>query len=596
MTANIPHSEEESGSQLRCPTSGVLLGAFVKAFGLDDPLVGGEKASKHLGSQPSLGRRAREYFRGAWVADEKRLELCGHVVDAVLASGLLHGLKLPPSGQDAAPPIDAFLTTQLSRWLGEWDSIYYQGASGWPHPPQNLGGFVLGRQLAIDLALRVSALIQLMGGCPPESILPLAGTERPGRSLFQSLGQEAGTNHTRESLAGALGVEKSTVDKWMDENRVPREANIQRLAELFATNERPQPHLLRWLRMQFGLIGLRNELEAAIGAHWSRELFCALACFIQWTLALHAQSKLERHVFLLGQVSVLQLGGRDPSSHWVLNSWLKVEKDRFWFDDILVAQQQGPKFRIQECFEVIGDWPAATQGWDADPNNAGLPVDERRRQQVGNALIFMSPRAFSEVFDVSAMPRGDPAERAEWRAYVAKAHMARGQYSEAVGLWKEVIAAFPQNAEYRCLYGICLWHARPDPKMDEALSELRRASELRPDWDNPIAEIARLYLYRGWTDFALQHLEDAPKELMSSSHDCTFTLAAVLVRLKRFADAFPIAQRATVLDPTHADAWDLAAECAFRLGDKVEGGRLAREALRLGQRRSFDLFVRHIGD
>ena len=104
-----------------------------------------------------------------------------------------------------------------------------------------------------------------------------------------------------------------------------------------------------------------------------------------------------------------------------------------------------------------------------------------------------------------------------------------------------------------------------------------------------------MYLERGWTEHAIQHFEDAPRKLVESSQDCSFTLGIAFVRCKRFSDAKVAADRACQMDPTHADAWDMAAECAFQLGEKVEGGRCAREALRLGQRCSYDRWVRPIG-
>src|SRR5262249_15054151 len=152
----------------------------------------------------------------------------------------------------------------------------------------------------------------------------------------------------------------------------------------------------------------------------------------------------------------------------------------------------------------------------------------------------------------------------------------------------------PDNADHRCHYGICLWRARPECDFDEALNQLRRACELRQGWDYPLAEIGRVYLNRGWADHAIQHFEQVPKEVIETSQDCSFTLGIALIRVERFGEAKIAADRACRMDPTHADAWDMAAECAFQLGDKVEGGRCAREALRLGLRRSYDRWVRPI--
>ena len=99
-----------------------------------------------------------------------------------------------------------------------------------------------------------------------------------------------------------------------------------------------------------------------------------------------------------------------------------------------------------------------------------------------------------------------------------------------------------------------------------------------------MAEIAKVYLHRGWPENAVQYLESAPAALVQGSVDCLYALALSLYRLKRFDAAGRVARQALELEKTCALAAHIAAECAFALGDKVEGGRLAREALRLGDR------------
>lgn len=398
-------------------------------------------------------------------------------------------------------------------------------------------------------------------------------------------------------LARELDIEKSTVDDWMDKNTVPLDANIKGLARVFATESRPASTLQRWLRVQFGLIGLRNRLSGAIGEEWTRGLFTALACYIRWTLAFHAQAKVDRNDFLLGQMRTLEFGVREETCFWVLNAWLKMEKNPYWIDDILVAQQQqGAAARIQECFEIIGDWPRLMQAWDDDPQISALSVENRRRLQIHSAMVRMSSRMFPGGLDPATMSMDNLGNEGDQAANMAKIHLGRHEYGEALSFWVKAIAAEPENAEYLCCYGMSLWRAQPHPQIDEALDQLRRACELRPEWDYPVAEIARVHLERGWPERALQHLEGASVELIESSQDCTYVLALTLAQLDRFEDARPHARRACDLDTTHADAWDLAAECAFHMGDKVECGRCAREALRLGQGRSYDRWVRRMGE
>lgn len=580
----MAESHHNECPRLECPTSGVLLGAFVKAFSLDDPQVGGQHAAKHLGSEPSLGRGAREQFRGGWV------DICAKVVEAAIHSGLLEGLRLPPQPNGKPMANEPFLSGLLAHWLDEWDRVYVQGSSGWPHPPLQLGGFVLGRQLVIDLALRVAALLQLMDMRVPAAVIPFAGDERPGRSLIDSLMDRTGRTFTREALADEVGVEKSTVDDWIDKNTVPRQTTIRRLADVFGAGKHDIRALLRYLRVQFGLIALRNRLAESLGARWTRELFAAWACFVQWTLAMHAESKLPRAHFLIGQMDSLVLGARAELNYWVLNTWLKTEEDRGWIDDIDAAQKRGAAHRLQQCFESIGDWPEMTKRWSAIPENAALPEDARIEKQELAPLIWMSPIGFSENFEAAS--KSSNIRESERLSGPAHIHMGRGEFAEAIPLFRKAIDAEPANADHHCHLGICLWRARPEPQVDQALDELRMACSLRPDWDYPVAEIARVYLHRGWTEHALQHLEQQTEGLVLASQDCSYTMALCLLRLKRWTEARKFAIRARELDPSHADAWSIEAECAFELGDKPAGGKAAREALRLGQAESYNRWVR----
>lgn len=596
MTSGPLLPNDQGLPPFRCPTSGVLLGVLVKSFHLGLPEVGGERAAKHLGSDPSRGRRARDYFAGKWVADEKRQEICRWVVVAARHSGLLDGLTLPPGEEPPRP--DALvvgLASFLDEWLALWDAVYVQGSSGWPHPPQHLSGYVLGRQAVIDLALRTSALILLRGGCPPEAVQPAAATEHPGRSLIEGLVAESKCHFTREQLAREIGVEKSTVDGWIDRDSIPRAENIARLAEIFATELRPHTALHRWLRLQWGLIGIRGRLDKAVGSFWAIDLCTAMASFIQWTLGMLEVSKLGRDEFVLSQWYTLRRGLYDRKNYWILNGWLKIEDNELWTEEILVAQQHGTAARLQACFEVIGDWPRYTRQWNDDEARQSIPAEDRELRVIIAALRWMAPRTFQNKLYTT--PRDLPPQaELEWLVHRAKDHMSQAEHHLALPLWTQVITADPDNADHRCHYGVSLWNARPQPDFDEAVRQLERACELRPDWDYPVAEIARVYLHRGWTDSAIQHLERAPPELIEGSQDCSFTLALALCRAGNFERARVAAQRACKLDPGHAAAWDLAAECAFQLGDKTDGGRCAREALRLGVSRSFDLWIRRLGN
>ncbi|MBX3316701.1 MAG: tetratricopeptide repeat protein [Phycisphaeraceae bacterium] len=575
-----------------CPKSGVLLGVFVKAFDLGNPDVGGERAAKHIGSDPSLGRAAREYFRGEWVAEPRQRDICRWVVDAAFDAGLLSKFALPMDASGRAPDAKEFLADVLHHVLSEWDAIYLQGSMGWPDPHPSLAAYVLGRQLVIELALRVTALLQLTGGCDWPRFVIHVTDEKPGKAIISSMMQRASRHVTREELARSIGVEKSTVDDWMDMMTVPRDANMRALAKHFARSADDERELLGWLRLQWSLISIRVSLAPHLELAHLIDLFSAFMCLVQLSLDMQSRLPLPREALLVTQVLTLRMSTRLDASKALFGYWLNHQSSPLWIDDIVVAGEKGPAARIQECFEVIGDRSAAQALWNHEMGNvAGLSTD-RESLHVQGLLIAMSPRALwsaSPSFPEPSLLRNCTPDVLAW---IGKGLMDRGEYSKAIGVWRRAVELEPDCAETRLHLGIALWQAKNDPRLDEAIEQLSHACRLRPDWAYPVAEIAKVYLHRGWPENAVQYLESAPAALVQGSVDCLYALALSLYRLKRFDAAGRVARQALELEKTCALAAHIAAECAFALGDKVEGGRLAREALRLGDRRSYDRWLR----
>lgn len=595
-------------SRFECPTSGVLLGALVKAFQLDDERVSGP-AAKHLGSEPSLGRTARRYFEGTTVPNETRRQICAWVGQAVHYQGLLEGVSLPKDGPRPVPPLDQFVSGLLYEWLTHWDHLYVRAAAGWPHLPRALSGYVIGRQVVIDLVLRTAAVLHIAGHGQPEVVTLCAPAAQPGKALINHLMEHSGRRFTRDALARELFVERSTVDEWIDESSIPKDPNLRRLAEVFARDGSQQTRLLRWLRVQYGVIRLGRRLREAVGDYWAGELLYVFAQLLDWTLEFHSQSKLPKDQFQLFQAITLRHGAAMESNYWVLNGLRKLvalddQHVKFWGDDLISAQQCEVQARLEACFSIIGDWPKSLARWESTPEWAHLSDEDRRLAHTSAALVFMSPTLHDSAQPTDndrardgALPPGKlPTADVQWMAQSAWNLMRSGQHAAALPLLDRLVRDNPADADLQCYYGEALWRAVPDRRFDDAIERLKEAARLRPDWDYPLAEIARVYLHRGWTEHALQVLESAPAGMMDKSPDGSFLLGLALSRLGRMGDALLACERSMALDERHAEAWDLAAECAFRLGDKVRGRRYAKQAAHLGQFVSYQKWLAELAD
>lgn len=580
-----------------CPTSGILLGALVDAFQLGDPDVGGPAAAR-IGSDATKARNARRYFDGEETPHETRQEYCRIVARAAIHAGLLDGIA---QFGGTAGRGDEALADMLFHWLCLWDHRYRRAAAGWPHPPRSLSGYLIGRHVVIDLALRAAALMHLAGFSNPEVVTLCAPAEQPGRSVLEVLMEESGRRLTREALANEVGVDITTVGGWIDHTAVPREENLRALARTFATPTCAERRLLRWLRIQYAAIRIVLGLRRAVGDLWARELLFAFGAFVDWLLTFHTVFPGSRAAFMTIQRDILLQGVDHPTSP----AALAALRDRLpiyeclppgWVDELTAAEHGAEEQRLEACFSVVGDWPLQLRNWNAGASMAGLSDDDRRLSHAASGLTFISPIQLGDLR--RRIEREHPAGSEVVREAIsgeAWMLMQMGRYDEAAPLWARVVASREASAVDHCYYGQCLWRWPAARRYDDAILHLREARRMQPEWDFPLAELGRLYLERGWPGHAASEFEGAPAEMLDTHSDCAFVYGLALSRVGRYKEALAACMRATTADKAHGEAWDLAAECAFRLGDRVAGRAHARRARHLGCWRSHTTWVAKLG-
>ena len=100
-----------------CPKSGQLLDTLVRAFRLDDPVVGGIDPAKAL---DRTQRTVKDYFAGKWVGLEQRAVICRAVASALLNSGVVEAIDVPRVGDAPPPEIDDVLAAALVDLLALW--------------------------------------------------------------------------------------------------------------------------------------------------------------------------------------------------------------------------------------------------------------------------------------------------------------------------------------------------------------------------------------------------------------------------------------------------------------------------------------------
>ncbi len=572
-----------------CPKSGQLLGAVVAAFRLDDPAVGGLVAARNLdrSTRPTKG-----FFAGDWVGDDQRRQVCGWVADALVNSGLLGGLRFAKTEAGVEPPAAPILAETIHAWLRWWDAEFHVAADRWPGADRVMASVVLARPVVVDLALRWTSALVLSGSASPTESPRWSEPGGPARILRAAI-DEHYPDHTLDECADAFGVNRRTVDRWLSptEEEVPQETSIVGIAAALSRGSGASVGDIRArLRREYGMFVLARDLAGTTGWRWATELGVGLVHFVRLTIEDFRREEATRLYWENLSLSVMN-GSRLPLNADVLDEWLRRDLAAFWVDDVRAAREQRLSERLTQCLRVVGRW--GVDGPPPLPEEFGRTPAETRAVLESLAIVAMSDRSATPELLARAeqqghvflrMPAQDDATRIANRWAQAEACIAKGDFEGALVHLARIVALAPTDSTYRFFYGATLWQAR---QFERAADELRESVRLKPDWDRPFVEIAIVWLNRGMPDQALFHLQSESARFRGTSDHFNHVEGVSLRLLGRLDEALVAFELATSLNPQHALAFDLAADCAFRLFDKKKGQRYAKAALDLGRDESY---------
>ena len=162
-----------------------------------------------------------------------------------------------------------------------------------------------------------------------------------------------------------------------------------------------------------------------------------------------------------------------------------------------------------------------------------------------------TPRARLWLAEISRVLRDDKAEEAQYRA---------------------IVAADPENFEWHLHLATFLLKAT---RVDEALKEYARSSELRPDRPGPLIGLAECQERLGQVSEARQTLERAlrlPLEESSRGHALK-TLGQILLAEREKNASIKVLREATEILPNDHSAWYALGQALSSTGDKEEATR-----------------------
>ena len=151
-----------------------------------------------------------------------------------------------------------------------------------------------------------------------------------------------------------------------------------------------------------------------------------------------------------------------------------------------------------------------------------------------------------------------------------------------IDLRRSLVKSFPQNPLAHTHLGSFLGMVGKNfgkkNLVDEGILECKIAAGLQPNWDNPAVEVGIILVNISEGAAALRELEQAESNFPEPTPHLRFVKGYVLMTLEQHSEALACLEAVIEERPDFAPAYDQAAHCAFKSGDRIKGLRYAKEA------------------
>ena len=554
----------------KAPTSGSVLGAVVKELRL-------QKASL-------MTKTAQRYFSGRRVKDDSKLEIIESLGEVLVDQDIFPSL---PFLEREGLSLGKVLGFAIAWYAEQWDRLvgYMRSMSAAVDRP-DLAATAYLRLVTIDLALRASAALWLAEIPTPNEVTPVWAEHRGGAKYLRQLLDQCGASApTRDQLSERLEVSCNTVDSWLDAGARPSPGNIDRIAEELAPNiDGVDTETLKCqLHRHYALSGLLDLLSVHIGRDAVVDLVAALIRFTGRNLdGLRTFSKLPPEDAAKVQFFILLFGTRFVSSEHLLRALWRREGDAVWRTDLLAASKPW-HLRLTHVTQHLGGLDQVVQ---LVHDEFGIP------EEVAESLL---DRVLRDVqADPTRLNIADPSElegttvvRIKGDAkYSARNRMiqyaqakSEGDLDTAILHIKRAVELQPENAEYHFHLGATLGTAG---EFTEGIQECWIAAQFDLSWELPKVEVGIILLNAGRNDEARNYLESIARNQSDLSAHLAFNLGVARFRCGEDKEALDALSRVVEIQPDHALALDVAAHCAFSLGNGKMGRHLAKRANALG--------------
>jgi Flp pilus assembly protein TadD len=580
--------------KFECPTSAVILKAVVDALVLADGSA--SAAAKFIGSGDKA-RNARRVFSpdlDKLVPPKAREQIEEELVKAFIASGVVdRNILAILSGAQNENGLQKMLKSSLDAWTQHWDREIHETCNGWPHLPAHLAGFVVGRIVVIDMAIRLAAVILLGDGLQSQQEIARRLATNWDGVLEAAISEVRGDS--QDDKAKKLKTAPRTLQRWLSGKNLPDIDNLKNIAagvhEIDGIDEK---NLLQSLRLWRARQRLKAILKPVIGETFCSELFCGLQRLTLEMFGLlsdmsanPAKWDCNANGIRNALIEMAKQGlGFPPARQLLFMLFGRLQTNEslsHWPGELLALFQQAPADRLDAAFSSIGNWPQFVQNIETglargalaavpSPEHYALQlIDPRFAPATDSAERQSASRASSGGDSLSPLDTGNRKAR-------AIDLMRSSRFEEAAHFLIADLSANPNDAEEHTYLGICY---RKLMNSGAALDCFDRAIQLRGDSEEPWVQIGQVWLDRGIPSQAAHELGKAPLSVRNHP-EYQRQLGIILLKVERFEESLNAFLKATGLNPDDGGSWNGAAECAFQLGHTAEGRDYARKAHHLG--------------
>ena len=557
------------------PLSGQIIGAVVGELRLQDDVL--------------KSKTALRYFKGGRIKDDSKQEIF-----EVLGQALVDHNIIPPSPflVQEEIPLAKVISSAIAWYADQWDQLvgYMQSTSA-PVDRPDLAAVAYLRLATIDLSLRTSAALWLAELPTPDEGTPLWAENKGRATYLRRLLDDCGPDGpTRDELAERLEVSYNTIDNWLDTDTRPSWFHISRLAEELAPYhaELSKETLQSRLHRHDALSGLCDLLSVHIGRDAVVDLATALVRFTSRNLAgLKQFSKLTPDDAARRQFFILMLGTRFVGTEHLLRALWRQERDPVWSTDLMAASKAW-HLRLTHVMQHLG---GLDQAMKLVHDEFGIPAEDAESllDQVLRDVQADSTRPIppdpSELDGMTVVRiKGDAKYSARNRMIQYAQAKSEGDLNTAILHVRRAVELQPESAEYHFHLGATLGMAG---EVEEGLQECWIAASLDPTWELPKVEVGIILLNAGREEEARDHLESVACSQSDLSAHLAFNLGMARFRNDEVEGALGALSKAIEVKPDHALALDVAAHCAFLVGDGKKGRRLAKRANALGQSETY---------